>query len=95
MHRVVERLARWLLVMRDRVQSDKLNLTHEFISTMLGARRAGVTIAAGKLQKAGIIRYNRGTVTILDLNKLENASCECYRVVKDEYDRLLPCRNLK
>lgn len=89
MHLVGQRLARWMLLMRDRVQSNELQLTHEFIATMLGARRAGVTLAAGMLQRADIIQYSRGKVTILDLKKLEAASCECYRVVKDEYDRLL------
>ena len=88
-HPIVERLARWLLLMQNRMESDVLQLTHEFISTMLGTRRAGVTIAAGQLQKAKIITYHRGKVTILDQQKLEEASCECYRIVRDEYDRLL------
>lgn len=89
MHPIVKRLARWLLLMQNRMESDVLQLTHEFISTMLGTRRAGVTIAAGKLQAARIITYHRGKVTIVDQEKLENASCECYRIVRDEYDRLL------
>ena len=89
MHPIVERLARWLLLMQDRVESDTLYLTHEFISTMLGARRAGVTIAAGILQNAGIISYHRGKVKILNQQKLEEASCECHRIVKNEYERLL------
>jgi CRP-like cAMP-binding protein len=89
MHPIVKRLARWLLLMQDRVESDVLQLTHEFIATMLGARRAGVTIAAGRLQAAGIITYHRGRVTILDQKKLEEASCECHKIVKNEYDRLL------
>ena len=89
MHPIVKRLARWMLLMQDRVDSDVLKLTHEFISTMLGARRASVTIAAGTLQAAGIISYRRGKVTILDQKKLEEASCECHRIVRDEYDRLL------
>jgi CRP-like cAMP-binding protein len=89
MHPIVKRLARWLLLMQNRVESDVLELTHEFISTMLGTRRAGVTVAAGVLQAAGIITYRRGKVTILDQKKLEEASCECYRIVRDEYDRLL------
>ena len=97
MHPIVERLARWMLLMQDRIQSDTLQLTHEFIATMLGSRRAGVTLAAGTLQAAGIIRYQRGKVTILDRKKLEEASCECHRLVRDEYDRLLgkfsPARN--
>src|SRR5439155_10225918 len=74
MHSIAQRLARWMLLMQDRVELDVLNLTHEFISTMLGTRRAGVTIAAGTLQTAGIIRYHRGKVTILDQKKLEEAS---------------------
>jgi len=89
MHPIVERLARWLLLMQDRVESDTLQLTHEFISTMLGARRAGVTLAAGRLQAADIIRYSRGKVTILDQSRLEEASCECHRIVRNEYNRLL------
>ena len=89
MHPIVKRLARWLLLMQNRMESDVLQLTHEFISTMLGTRRAGVTEAAGSLQAGGIITYRRGKVTILDQKKLEKASCECYRIVKDEYDRLL------
>jgi CRP-like cAMP-binding protein len=89
MHPIVKRLARWLLLMQNRVESDVLQLTHEFIATMLGTRRAGVTIAAGTLQAAGIITYHRGKVTILDQKKLEQASCECYRIVRNEYDRLL------
>jgi len=89
MHPIVERLARWLLLMQDRMESDTLQLTHEFISTMLGSRRAGVTLAAGRLQAADIIRYSRGKVTILDQQRLEEASCECHRIVRNEYDRLL------
>ena len=89
MHPIGRRLARWILLMHDRVESDTLPLTHEFIATMLGARRAGVTLAAGSLQAANRIRYNRGTVTILDRKKLEDASCECHKIVRDEYDRLL------
>ena len=89
LHPIVERLARWMLLMQDRVESDTLQLTHEFIAIMLGARRAGVTLAAGTLQKADIIRYSRGKVTILSRKKLEEASCECHRIVRDEYQRLL------
>lgn len=88
-HPIVERLARWMLLCQDRMESGSLELTHEFIATMLGARRAGVTIAAGTLQAAGIISYSRGRVIILDRERLEEASCECYRIVKGEYDRLL------
>ena len=89
MHPIVERLARWLLLCQDRMESDTLQLTHEFIATMLGARRAGVSVAAGTLQAAGIISYHRGKVIIRDREGLEEASCECYRTVKVEYDRLL------
>ena len=88
-HPIEQRLARWLLLTEDRIQTDTLQLTHEFIATMLGTRRAGVTLAARKLQAAGIIRYSRGKVTILDQDKLENASCECHRIVRNEYNRLL------
>jgi len=88
-HPVAQRLARWLLLMQDRIQSQDLHLTHEFIATMLGSRRAGVTLAAGKLQAEGIIRYSRGKVSILDQEKLEDASCECHTIVHDEYNRLL------
>jgi CRP-like cAMP-binding protein len=89
MHPIAERLARWLLICHDRMESYTLRLTHEFIATMLGARRAGVSVAASTLQAAGIISYHRGTVIIQDREGLEEASCECYRTVKDEYDRLL------
>jgi CRP-like cAMP-binding protein len=89
LHPIVQRLARWMLLMQERLESDSLQLTHEFIATMLGARRAGVTIAAGALQKAKIITYSRGKVVILDRRKLEEASCECHRIVRDEYQRLL------
>ncbi len=89
-HPIAERLARWLLLCQDRMESDTLHLTHEFIATRLEVRRAGVTVAAGTLQAAGIITYQRGTVLIKDREALEDASCECYRAVKNEYDRLLP-----
>jgi len=88
-HPIAQRLPRWLLLMQDRMQSQNLQLTHEFIATMLGTRRAGVTLAASKLQAAGIIRYSRGKVSILEQEKLEAASCECHRIVRDEYNRLL------
>ena len=89
LHPLAARLARWMLLMHDRNGSDTLQLTHDFIATMLGTRRAGVTLAAGTLQSADIVRYNRGKVTILDRKKMEQASCECYRFVKNEYERLL------
>lgn len=88
-HTVEERLARWLLIVQDRLHSNELPLTQEFISQMLGTRRAGVTVAAGILSQAGIIRYTRGKITILNQERLEGASCECYQLVKDEFDRLL------
>ena len=73
----------------DRVKIDELQLTHEFIATMLGSRRAGVTVAAGKLQDEGLIRYTRGRVQIVDRERLEKVTCECYHLVKNEFDRLL------
>jgi CRP-like cAMP-binding protein len=87
-HSVEERCCRWLLMTRDRVQSDQFPLTHEFLSHMLGVRRASVTVVAGMLQKAGLIRYSRGQMTILDRPGLEAVSCQCYRLVKKEEDRL-------
>lgn len=80
-HNIQQRLARWLLTVQDLIQSDKLFLTQEFISEMLGVRRAGVTIAAGKLQQAGMISYVRGNITILDRAALEEAACECYGMI--------------
>jgi cAMP-binding proteins - catabolite gene activator and regulatory subunit of cAMP-dependent protein kinases len=75
---VEERLARWLLMTSDRIKSDRLELTHEFISQMLGVRRSTVTLTTGVLQDSGLIRYKRGKVDILDRPKLEKVSCECY-----------------
>lgn len=91
-HTIEERLARWLLSVQDCVLSNELPLTQEFISNMLGTRRSGVTVAAGKLQKKGIIRYNRGQITIIDQKALEATSCECYRLVQSEFLRLLGSR---
>jgi CRP-like cAMP-binding protein len=88
-HHVDGRLARWLLMCQDRAKSDELGLTHEFLSIMLGVRRAGVSVAASKLQEKGLIRYTHGHLRILDRGGLEGYSCECYGVVKKEYDRLL------
>jgi CRP-like cAMP-binding protein len=87
-HPLEVRLARWLLMAHDRVGSDMMPLTHEFLSIMLGVQRPGVSIAAGALQKAGLIRYTHGRITVLDRAGLEGASCECYRIVKNELDRL-------
>lgn len=89
-HTLPERLARWLLTARDRTTSDELPLSHEFLSMMLGVRRAGVTVAVGTLKTAGLIRNSNGRVTIIDRQGLEAASCECYRTVRNEYERLLP-----
>lgn len=89
LHNLDQRLARWLLEAQDRVDLDELKLTHEFISHMLGVRRAGVTQAAQKLQENDVIQYQRGNVKILDQRRLEAASCECFRVLREEYDRLL------
>ena len=88
LHNIEERLARWLLTCRDRVDSDRLNLTHDFLGQMLGAPRTTVTLAAGLLHRAGMIDYARGVVTIQDRKALENAACECYRTVRDEFRRL-------
>jgi CRP-like cAMP-binding protein len=87
-HSVDQQLCRWLLLSLDRLTSDKLVMTQELIANMLGVRREGVTEAAGKLQKLGVIRYVRGHITVLDRPKLEQLSCECYSVVKRESDRI-------
>jgi len=89
LHTVEQQLCRWLLLSRDRLDSDELVMTQELIANMLGVRREGVTHAAGRLQESGLISYVRGRITILDRRGLESAVCECYGVVKDEYDRLL------
>jgi CRP-like cAMP-binding protein len=91
-HAIEERLARWLLSAQDCVQQNELELTQEFISNMLGINRPGVTIAAGILQRAGLIRYRRGRITVLDRSELEASSCECYPLVKAEYQRLVDLR---
>ena len=88
-HPLNEALSRWLLTVQDRVDSNSLNLTHETISHCLGVPRTAVTGAAGDLQKAGIIRYMRGNISILDRAKLERKSCECYRIIRDELDHFL------
>ena len=89
-HSVDQQLCRWLLLSLDRLPSNQLTMTQELIANMLGVRREGVTEAAGKLQKLGIIRYSRGRITVLDRPRLEQTCCECYAVVKRETDRLLP-----
>jgi CRP-like cAMP-binding protein len=88
-HSVDQQLCRWLLLSLDRLSSNKLTMTQELIANMLGVRREGVTEAAGKLQKLGVIRYSRGQITVLDREKLERLCCECYAVVRKETDRLL------
>ena len=88
LHPIVERLARWLLTCHDRVESDRMPLTHEFLSQMLGAPRTTVTLAAGMLHQTGLIDYSRGHVTIKNRSRLEKVACECYRVVRNEFDRL-------
>ncbi|HEV2881152.1 MAG TPA: Crp/Fnr family transcriptional regulator [Pyrinomonadaceae bacterium] len=88
-HPLDGRLARWLLMSSDRAMGNELELTHDFMAVMLGTRRAGVTEAAGRLQDTGLIRYRRGRITVLDRPGLEATSCECYPVVKKEFDRLL------
>lgn len=87
-HEVTERLARWLLACRDRSDSDDIRLTQEFLGQMLGAPRTTVTLAATKLQNAGVIHYSRGNVRILNHKRLEKAACECYCLIRDEFDRL-------
>ena len=89
-HSVDQQLCRWLLLSLDRLPSNELTMTQELIANMLGVRREGVTEAAGKLQEAGLIRYSRGHISVLDRPKLEKRVCECYAVVKKEMDRLLP-----
>jgi CRP-like cAMP-binding protein len=88
-HTVDQQLCRWVLLSLDRLPSNKLVMTQQLIANMLGVRREGVTEAAGKLQKAGIIRYSRGRIAGLDRDRLEELCCECYSVVKHEFDRLL------
>jgi CRP-like cAMP-binding protein len=89
-HTLDQQLCRWLLLSLDRLRSNELVMTQELIANMLGVRREGVTEAAGRLDKAGLIRYHRGRITVLDRRGLEKRTCECYDVVKKEYDRLLP-----
>ena len=88
-HPVEERCARWLLMVHDRVEGDQFHLTHEFLSIMLGVRRATVTVVMGMLHQAGVIEYTRGVVTVRDRPGLEAASCACYGLVAEEFQRLL------
>jgi CRP-like cAMP-binding protein len=89
LHPIEQRCARWLLMTWDRVHSDHFPLTQEFLAQMLGVRRPSVSVVANLLQRAGLIRYSRGIMTITDPAGLEAATCSCYRVIRDEYDRLL------
>ena len=89
-HSVDQQLCRWLLLSLDRLPSNELTMTQELIANMLGVRREGVTEAAGKLQRAGLIHYSRGHITVVDRPGLESRVCECYQVVKKEFERLLP-----
>ena len=89
-HSIDQQLCRWLLLSLDRLAANKLQMTQELIANMLGVRREGVTDAAGRLQRAGVIEYCRGHITVLDRPRLEQLCCECYAVVKKENDRLLP-----
>jgi CRP-like cAMP-binding protein len=88
-HSIDQQLCRWLLLSLDRLHGNQLNMTQELIANMLGVRREGVTEAAGKLQRQGVIEYSRGQITVLNRPQLERLSCECYSVVKTETDRLL------
>jgi CRP-like cAMP-binding protein len=89
LHPMAQRCARWLLMTHDRVEADQFLLTQEFLAQMLGERRAQVNAAAGRLRQAGLIRYTRGTITVLNRPGLEEAACQCYGIIKTEYDRLL------
>ena len=89
LHAIEQQLCRWLLLSHDRLDSDELVMTQELIANMLGVRREGVTASAGRLQEQGLISYVRGRIQVLDRRGLEAAVCECYKVVKDEYERLL------
>jgi len=89
LHTIVQRFARWLLIMHDRVRGEEFSLTQEFLATMLGVHRPSVSTVAGIFQQAGMIRYSRGRMQVLDREKLEEASCECYQVVRSHFERLL------
>jgi len=91
-HTLDQQLCRWLMVSLDRLEGDELVMTQELIANMLGVRREGVTEGASKLQNAALIKYSRGHITVLDRPGLEKRACECYAVVKKEYDRLLPAK---
>jgi CRP-like cAMP-binding protein len=86
-HRMEQRCARWLLMCGDQAEGDTFELTHEYLAEMLGVRRATVTLVAGTLQQAGLIQYRRGAITVLDRQRLEATACECYRIVREGYER--------
>ena len=89
-HSIEQQLCRFLLTNLDKIQGDELQLTHELIANMLGVRREGITLAALRLQQSGVIRYSRGVIKVLDRPRMQEQACECYRVCKNEYSRLLP-----
>lgn len=89
LHTIEQRCCCWLLMTHDRIEGDEFYVTHEFLSEMLGARRSGVTVIAGTLQRAGLIKYTRGRITILNRRGLEKAACECYGIVRAAFDRLI------
>lgn len=89
LHPIQQRCCRWLLMTHDRLESDELPLTHEFLAMMLGVRRAGVTEVLGALQEKNLLRCSRGKITVLDRQGLEDQSCECYGIVQNSYERLL------
>lgn len=91
-HTIDQQLCRWLLLSLDRLPGNRLTMTQELIANMLGVRREGVTEAASKLQRLGVIEYSRGKIMVLDRPKLETLTCECYAVVRKESERLLPCK---
>jgi CRP-like cAMP-binding protein len=88
-HAIDLRIARWLLMLHDRVGQDRFSVTHEFLALMLGVRRASVSVALGQLQRAGLVQHHRGQMHILHRQGLEGAACECYRIITREFDRLL------
>jgi CRP-like cAMP-binding protein len=89
LHSAEQRICRWLLMCRDRVETEEFTLTHEFLAEMLGVRRQTVTVIAGRLQTASVITYHRGVIRILNRKRLADASCECYGVIKAFYDRIM------
>ena len=89
LHKIEKRCCRWLMMTRDRIGSDELRLTHDYLGVMLGVRRASVTDILKPLQKAGLLRSHRGVITILNREGIEERACECYQLVQVEYDRLL------